>query len=222
VLTASWGQNTARLWEADSGELLATFRGQTDDVLSAVFSPDGRRVLTASKDKTARLWPILPAGIPPPDWCNDFLVWFGGKRIAPDGYIETLFEDELGKLEAWLRPHMNEDTDYARLLRWRLLTAEERPVDPYDTTTQAQAADLIIRPNMNSAEARHAYDLDPWHPLVHLALAGFEEDPIRADFLRRYSLDRLPNDPKLRHRAAELLRKQGKEDLAREVEARRE
>jgi hypothetical protein len=36
----------------------------------------------------------------------------------------------------------------------------------------------------------------------------------------RYSLDRLPNDPKLRQRAAELLRKQGKEDLAREVEVR--
>jgi hypothetical protein len=67
--------------------------------------------------------------------------------------------------------------------------------DPYDTTTQEQTADLT---DMNSAEARHAYDLDPWHPLVHLALAGFEEDPILADFLRRYSLDRPPNDPKLR------------------------
>jgi hypothetical protein len=81
-------------------------------------------------------------------------------------------------------------------------------------------ADLIIRPDMNEYETEHAYDLDPWHPLVHLALAGFEEDPIRADFLRRYSLDRLPNDPKLRKRAAEFLRKQGKEDLAREVELR--
>ena len=115
---------------------------------------------------------------------------------------------------------MNEDTDYARLLRWSLLAAEERPVDPYGTTTQEQAADLIIRPDMNGYEADHAYDLDPWHPLIHLALAGFEEDPIRADFLRRYSLDRLPNDPKLRQRAADFLRKQGKEDLAREVETR--
>ena len=55
---------------------------------------------------------------------------------------------------------------------------------------------------------------------MHLALAGFEEDPLRADFLRQYSLDRLPNDPKLRQRAAEFLRKQGKEDLARGVEVR--
>jgi len=40
------------------------------------------------------------------------------------------------------------------------------------------------------------------------------------DFLRRYSLDRLPNDPRLCQRVAEFLRKQGKEDLAREVEVR--
>jgi hypothetical protein len=53
------------------------------------------------------------------------------------------------------------------------------------------------------------------------ALAGFEEDSIRADFLRQYSLDRLPNDQKLRQRAAEFLRKQGKEDLARELEVRK-
>jgi len=202
------------------GKLLATFRGHTGAVQSAVFSPDGRRVLTASSDSTARLWPMVPAQASPPDWYGDFLLWLGGKRIAPDGEIETFSGDELGKLEARLRPHMNEDTDYARLLRWRLLPSEQRPVDPYDTTTQEQAADLIIRPDMNEYQAEHAYDLDPWHPLVHLALAGFEEDPIRADFLRQYSLDRLPNDPKLRQRAAEFLRKQGKEDLAREVEVR--
>jgi hypothetical protein len=177
-------------------------------------------VLTASYDKSARLWSVLPAGVPPPDWCPDFLVWLGGKRIATDGHIEILFGDELNQLEDRLRPHINEDGDYARLFRWRLLPAQKRPVDPYGAITQAQAADLIIRPDMNGSEADHAYDLDPWHPLVHLALAGFEVNPIRADFLRQYSLDRLSNDPKLLHRAAEFLRKQGKEELAREVEAR--
>jgi hypothetical protein len=71
---------------------------------------------------------------------------------------------------------------------------------------------------MNEYEAKRAYDLDSWHPPVHLVLAGFEKDPLRADFLRHYSLARLPNDANLR--AAEFLRKQGKEDLAREMESK--
>ena len=55
MLTAS-EDRTARLWETESGKLLTTFQGHGDAVKSAVFSPDGRRVLTASRDKTARLW----------------------------------------------------------------------------------------------------------------------------------------------------------------------
>jgi hypothetical protein len=184
-----------------------------------VFSVDGRRVLTASADKTARLWLLLPANAPSPAWFGDFFVFVGGKRIAAHSHqLEDLSEMQLQELQAQLRSHLNEDNDYARLLRWRLSSAEERPVDPYGTTTQAQAADRIIRSEINSAEARHVYNLDPWHPLIHLALAGFEEDSVRADFLRKYSLDRLPNDPKLRRCAVELLRKQGQENLARQLE----
>ena len=68
VLTASWDK-TARLWEAESGKLLATFQGHTGPVWSAVFSPDGRRVLTASRTRprgsgrlrAASSWPLSKA-----------------------------------------------------------------------------------------------------------------------------------------------------------------
>jgi WD40 repeat protein len=55
ILTASWDK-TARLWNAATGQKIATLRGHDERVASAAFSPDGTRILTASWDKTARLW----------------------------------------------------------------------------------------------------------------------------------------------------------------------
>ena len=55
VVTAS-NDNTARLWDAGNGHLLATLAGHTGPVNSALFSPDGKRIVTASADGTARVW----------------------------------------------------------------------------------------------------------------------------------------------------------------------
>jgi WD40 repeat protein len=48
--------NTARLWDAHSGMLIATLVGHQDRVTAVALSPDGSTVLTGSEDKTARLW----------------------------------------------------------------------------------------------------------------------------------------------------------------------
>ena len=56
VVTAS-DDNTARLWDAASGQgARRCLQGHDDRVRSAAFSPDGTRVVTASADSTARLW----------------------------------------------------------------------------------------------------------------------------------------------------------------------
>src|SRR6516225_7957932 len=55
VVTAS-DDNTARIWDAESGGEIAVLKGHTDNVLSAAFSGDGKRVATASRDRTARIW----------------------------------------------------------------------------------------------------------------------------------------------------------------------
>ena len=55
VLTGSY-DNTARLWDAASGEPQGKTMQHNDWVAAVAFSPDGKTVLTGSYDNTARLW----------------------------------------------------------------------------------------------------------------------------------------------------------------------
>ncbi len=47
---------TPWIWNATTGEAIATLQGHTDTVRAASFSPDGTRILTASEDRTVKIW----------------------------------------------------------------------------------------------------------------------------------------------------------------------
>lgn len=53
ILTAS--SSTLRLWDVVAGELVAA-RTHAAQITSAVFSPDGKRILSSSADGTVKLW----------------------------------------------------------------------------------------------------------------------------------------------------------------------
>ena len=55
ILTGSW-DNTARLWDAATGQVLFTITGHKHDVNAVAFSPDGTMFLTGGWDGTVRLW----------------------------------------------------------------------------------------------------------------------------------------------------------------------
>jgi WD40 repeat protein len=55
VLSGS-GDNTVKLWDANTGREIRTFSGHTGSVKSVAFGPDENQVLSGSDDGTIKLW----------------------------------------------------------------------------------------------------------------------------------------------------------------------
>jgi WD40 repeat protein len=116
VVTGGHDQ-TLKLWDAASGNLVREFRaynektfpkGHQDSVLSVVFTPDGKQVLSAGMDKTIKVWNIAdgsvvrelsnpalkaaPGGPAPahPGWVYALRLTADGKRLLSAGSAPRL------------------------------------------------------------------------------------------------------------------------------------
>jgi len=111
IVTASQDK-TARIWDADTGRLLATLAGHTAPVNIAAFSPDGKRIVTASADNTARLWDAESGALQATltgHTADVSVAAFSpdGKRIVTASADNTarLWDAESGTLQATLSGH---------------------------------------------------------------------------------------------------------------------
>ncbi len=237
ILTAS-ADNTAKLWDAASGKLIASFPHQ-DTVRWGAFSPDGARILTASWDKSAKLWdaatPVELAREVKESGNNtartgssvsmagssalqvDSLSEIAsGLQFSDDGSLVAVNEERRSQLTKQLKDLAQDVRPNSRFIRWFFSTGGDRTIFPASDVKVAEWVDNALLTNSNLTEewARNALVFIPNHPLLHIALARFETDSKRADFLRLLGLVRLPKNSVVCTRAGEMLLAQHSPELA--------
>jgi WD40 repeat protein len=99
IVTAAY-DGKARLWDAETGKLLTTYVAGAKELHSAVFSPrgaNGLRIVTASADKTARIWG-------PYAWMREGIRlrhrdWVNSVSFSADGrYVVTACSDGTSRI----------------------------------------------------------------------------------------------------------------------------
>ena len=113
---------------------LCCLLGHTRDVVHAAFSPDGRRVVTASDDRTARVCD-LSGEVPRSIALEGHTHWVEHAAFSPNGqWLVTASRDKTARV--WETPLLPRLSNLARAARTRGLTRAQReryglPIPPH-------------------------------------------------------------------------------------------
>ena len=169
-----------------------------------------------ARGETARIGSSVSMANSPTQQVESLSAIASGLEFSDDGSLVAVNEEHRSKLAKQLKDLAQGLGPSARFIRWFFSTGSDRTIFPASDVKIAEWVDnaLLTNPNVTEEWVRNALIFLPNHPLLHIALAGFETDSNRADFLRSFGLARLPKNSIICTRAGEMLLAQDRPKLA--------
>jgi WD40 repeat protein len=185
------------VWDAATGTNLLILKGHSAQVQSVAFSPDGRRILTGSRDQTAKLWDAATG--------EELLTLKGhenpvtGVAFSPDGQrIVTTSQDKTAKL-------------------WSAATVEQVALWQTEETQAAQRLAALQRDQQAAAEQERALRAQDPGALKQWLILAFLE--FTADSgPQALAQEQIPHEAQLRPRAGDPIQVGGAERRWRAVQ----
>lgn len=214
VLTNAPGFD-ARIWDADSGALLATLRGHSASILGMFFSPDGQFAVTTSQDGTARVWDSstgLPTVI-----LDSLSGWITGGVVMANSTDVVLYSNSSVIVDFDLS-HVRPDIllDYARASSFLPGAGDDTNLANLEADGERHASsdgDAVIQcDNL----AGNPLDTDNVQQKGHLVIPDVKD----AIEVCRKALNEHPNYPRLQYELGRALHAKGDEAEALDLSSR--
>jgi WD40 repeat protein/serine/threonine protein kinase len=191
----------ARIWDAQTGQQLmeplmhgramrqGEFSRGADGgpvvgvrwiVNSAQFSPDGKRIVTAGDDGTARVWDVAPSSENHPAWLTQLAEAISGQALNKQGLLEPTRlnpADVINQIRQELNREPDND-DWVVWGRWFLADPFTRTISPFSKQTVPQyIEDRITEKTAESLEeaGQLAGDNDPLLKRIAEALSTLKQ-----------------------------------------------
>lgn len=215
----SYDDGAVKILDSLNGAILGAPLKHATKVERASFSPDGQRVVTTCRDGTVRVWDANTSQSLGSPVSIEEIIALSGCHVADNGQLEWLPGPEWMALINKVKAQAQQGTTKKdQLMRWHFSDPATRTISPFSQITVPQhierEIDWVLEhpqterpdgPNYSPKILDDAYNLDPGHPLILLALSVFEDRPETKALWKRLSFPRFEKDARLAARAAEIL-----------------
>jgi WD40 repeat protein/Flp pilus assembly protein TadD/energy-coupling factor transporter ATP-binding protein EcfA2 len=152
------------LWDVSTGKRILRVKQYARQIDQVQFAPDGRLLLTASRDGTAKIIVLPPVHDAIPGWFAELAESVGGKRISENGAVETVDGTNLEAIQQQIAAAPQEN-GYTQWARWYLTDPMERPAAPFVNVSMHDYLDVRSR-GQSLEEQYDAFSFDPNNGLI--------------------------------------------------------